>query len=150
MYLRSWHVLSLPIVECYQPRSFDLSSPLRHLGTVVRPEPLDDGRRTGDTTWGADFHGQLMAVSWDWVEILPGVVCMVDPGNVLTNIRFLDSQDCYEEPSQAIVSVNILVYRTPWQSTVCAALDGAVVAPSCPSVIGRRTYATDDRLRRAA
>jgi hypothetical protein len=122
MRLKSWQVLSLPRVECYLPRHFGAALPLRHLGTMVQPEPLSDGRRMGDTVWGTIVGGQLAAVSWDWIEILPAVVCMVDPSNALSSIRFLDADDCYEEPAQAILTINRLIYETPWQEAVCSCL----------------------------
>jgi hypothetical protein len=150
MRLRSWHVLSLPKVECYLPRLSGSDLALQHLGTVVQPEPLGDGRRLGDTTWGVVVDGRLLALSWDWIEILPGVVAMVDPGHVLTNIWFMDSEDCYEEPSRALVSVNTLIHRTPWQATVCAALDEAQSAACAPTVVGRDSYGLDNPLRLAA
>jgi len=123
--LLSWQVPSLPRVECYLPRQLDTVVPLQHLGSTLRPEPLADGRRMGDTAWGALHRGQLIALSWDWLEIVPGVVCVVDPANVLTNIRFLDAHDCYEEPVQAIVSANRLLHSTPWQPTVLGLLGAA-------------------------
>lgn len=150
MRLQSWQVLSLPQVECYLPKHVSAALPLRHLGTIVQPEPLEDGRRMGDTVWGTLATGQLMAVSWDWIEILPGVVCMVDPSNVLTNIRFMDGHDCYEEPSQATLSINALIHSTPWQAAVCAALDHAVPAGTASSVIGRQIRGSAQALRRAA
>lgn len=150
MRLQSWQVLSLPQVECYLPKHVSAALPLRHLGTIVQPEPLEDGRRMGDTVWGTLATGQLMAVSWDWIEILPGVVCMVDPSNVLTNIRFVDGQDRYEEPSQAILSVNMLVHSTPWQAAVCSALDHSHPLASAPLAVTRHARGVDQRLRRAA
>jgi hypothetical protein len=122
MRLQSWQVLSLPRVECYLPRQLSAVVPLRHLGTKVQPEPTADGRRIGDTVWGTIVGGKLAAVSWDWIEILPGVVCLVDPSNVLSNIWFLDVDDCYQEPAQAILTINGLIYDTPWQEAVRSCL----------------------------
>ena len=150
MRLQSWQVLSLPRVECYLPRHIDAALPLRHLGTTLQPEPAEDGRRIGDTVWGTLATGQLLALSWDWIEILPGVVCMVDPSNVLTNIRFMDGKDCYEEPSQAILSVNLLVHRTPWQAAVCAALENASHVDAAPQALTRHPRAFDEGFRSAA
>jgi len=104
----------------------------------------------GDTVWGTVAAGKLVAVSWDWIEVLPGVVCMVDPCNVLTNIRFMDGQDCYEEPSQAILSVNAMIHSTPWQAAVCAAMDNLLTAAVAPLALTRHAPATDHVLRRAA
>jgi hypothetical protein len=150
MRLKSWQVLSLPRVECYLPKHVSAALPLRHLGTIIQPEPHEDGRRMGDTVWGTLATGQLMAVSWDWIEILPGVVCMVDPSNVLTNIRFMDGQDCYEEPSQAALSINALIHGTPWQDAVCSALDNSLPKVAAPLGPTRHPAVCDQGLRRAA
>jgi len=150
MRLQSWQVLSLPQVECYLPKHVSAALPLRHLGTIVQPEPLEDGRRMGDTVWGTLATGQLMAVSWDWIEILPGVVCMVDPSNVLTNIRFMDGHDCYEEPSQATLSINALIHSTSWQAAVCAALSNSLPEVVAPRAATRLTREAEQELRRAA
>jgi hypothetical protein len=140
--LLSWQVPSLKPVECYLPRQLSTVVPLRHLGTLVQPEPLVDGRRIGDTAWGAMLDGRLVAAAWDWVEVLPGVVSLVDPDNVLTNLRFLDDGGCYEEPVRAVISINRLIHQTPWQQAVCAALRGPAVRP--------QPAARPEGLRRAA
>jgi hypothetical protein len=127
MRLLSWQVPSLQPVECYLPQQLERVAPLRHLGTAVQAEPLLDGRRTGDTAWGALLDGRLVAAAWDWVEVLPGVVSLADPDNVLTNLRFLDAGGCYEEPTRAVISINRLIHQTPWQTAVCAALRGAAL-----------------------
>jgi hypothetical protein len=150
MLLYSWQVLSLPRIECYPPRYFGDGPPFRHLGTSIRPDPLEDGRRLGDTVWGTNVDGRLLAAGWDWIEILPGVVCLVDPSTVLTNIRFVDALDCYEEPPQAVVKINQLIHRTPWQAIVCAALEEGVSASAASAIVGRQQLTSGTGLRRAA
>ena len=122
MRLHSWQVTDLPRVECYLPLHVPLLVRLHHIETQVRPETLDVGRRVGGTLWEELFNGRRLLVAWDWLEIMPGVVCLLDPANVSTNIRFLDARGCYEEPAQAMISVNKLVHRTPWQREVASAL----------------------------
>jgi hypothetical protein len=124
MRLRSWQVPDLPRVECYLPLHLPMRVRLHHVETHVHPEPLADGRRVGDTVWEEVFDGRRLMVAWDWLEIMPGVVCQLDPANVSTNIRFLNPRGCYEEPAQAMISVNKLVHRTPWQYVVISALRG--------------------------
>ena len=141
MRLLSGQVPSHPRVDCWLPRRLVAVVPLQHLGSTLRPEPLADGRRMGDTAWGALHRGQLIALSWDWLEIVPGAVCVLDPANVLTNIRFLDAQDCYEEPVLAIVSANRLLHSTPWQPMVLSLL-------GAPPLVARREAGA--RARRAA
>ncbi len=150
MRMLSWQVLSLPRVQCYPQMRFEGLLPFFHLGTRVQPEALRDGRRVGDTVWGAMVDGHLAAASWDWIEILPNVVCLVDPSTVLTNIQFLDEQACYEEPEQAMRSINDLIYCTPWQEAVCSALDEAARAVPAALVIGHHTHESSQGHWRAA
>jgi hypothetical protein len=100
--------------------------------------------------WGSNVDGRLLAAGWDWIEILPGVVCLVDPSTVLTNIRFVDALDCYEEPPQAVVKINQLIHRTPWQAIVCAALEEGVSASAASAIVGRQQLTSGTGLRRAA
>jgi hypothetical protein len=100
--------------------------------------------------WGTIVGGSLLAAGWDWIEILPGVVCLVDPSTVLTNIRFVDALDCYEEPPQAVVRLNQLIHRTPWQATVCAELGHALPEVAATSAIGLQVRNSGEALRRAA
>jgi hypothetical protein len=77
----------------------------------------------GDTVWAGEQGGREVALAWDWLELLPGVVCLLDPNSITTNARFLDKQDCYEEPLQAIISANRLVHMWSWQSAVLKHMD---------------------------
>lgn len=119
---QAWLVMSLPPVECYLPEDLDGWHVFHHLATNVREHVLEDGLQVGDTVWGTVVDGQQMAVAWDWVEARPGVMCLLDPNSIVTNIRFLDRGDTYQEPLQAIISANRLTHHWPWQSAVADAL----------------------------
>lgn len=119
---QAWLVLSLPPVECYLPDDLGGWHVFRHLATQVREQVLEDGLQVGDTVWGTVVDGQQLAVAWDWVEARPGVMCLLDPNSIVTNIRFLDQGDTYQEPLQAIISANRLAHHWPWQSAVADVL----------------------------
>jgi hypothetical protein len=110
--------MSLPPVECYLPEDLGGWHVFHHLATNVREHVLELGLRVGDTVWGTVVGGQQLAVAWDWVEARPGVMCLLDPNSIVTNIRFLDDSDTYQEPLQAIISANRLTHHWPWQSAV--------------------------------
>lgn len=119
---QAWMVMSLAPVECYLPDDIAGWHPFRHLATNVRDDVREDGRPVGDTVWGGMVDGQQVAVAWDWVEARPGVMCLLDPNSIVTNIRFLDGADTYQEPLQAIISANRLAHHWPWQSAVAEVL----------------------------
>lgn len=119
---QAWLVMSLPPVECYLPEDLGGWHVFHHLATNVREHVLEDGLQVGDTVWGTVVDGQQLAVAWDWVEARPGVMCLLDPNSIVTNIRFLDRSDTYQEPLEAIISANRLTHHWPWQSAVADVL----------------------------
>ena len=119
---QAWLVMSLPPVECYLPDDLGGWHVFHHLATNVREQVLEDGLQVGDTVWGTVVDGQQLAVAWDWVEARPGVMCLLDPNSIVTNIRFLDRSDTYQEPLAAIISANRLTHHWPWQSAVADVL----------------------------
>jgi hypothetical protein len=154
---QAWMVMSLAPVECYLPDDIGGWHPFYHLATNVREEVRQGGRPVGDTVWGGVVDGQPVAVGWDWVEARPGVMCLLDPNSIVTNIRFLDDGDTYQEPLQAIISANRLTHHWPWQSTVAEVLRNHTATHPVERLAGRRLAArpqarTSDasELRRAA
>lgn len=119
MKIQAWQVSSLPLVECYLSDDLTPWAGFSHVSTRVRGTvSATDQRPMGDTVWAGVQGGREVALAWDWLELLPGVVCLLDPNSITTNARFIDQQDCYEEPLQAIISANRLVHMWPWQRAV--------------------------------
>jgi hypothetical protein len=137
---QAWLVMSLPPVECYLPEDLGGWHVFRHLATNVREHVLEDGLQVGDTVWGTVVDGQQLAVAWDWVEARPGVMCLLDPNSIVTNIRFLDRSDTYQEPLQAIISANRLTHHWPWQSAVADVLKQQTAARPAVSARPRPTF----------
>lgn len=117
--IQAWQVASLPPVECYLSTDLSPWEGFSHVSTRVRGTmSAKDVRPMGDTVWAGAQGGREVALAWDWLEVLPGVVCLLDPNSITTNARFMDGQDCYEEPLQAIISANRLVHMLDWQNAV--------------------------------
>ena len=117
--LESTYLYALDAVECYLPGDPHGRQPrLRHLGTSVHQEAPGDSRRLGETTWATVLNGQRIGFVWEWIELLPGAVCILDPNDIRTNLRPLDHDGCYLERLQAIVRINQIVHRTDWQHAV--------------------------------
>jgi hypothetical protein len=89
----------------------------RHLATRVtsggRCEPC-----SGHTIWGRLSEDGDAGLAWDWVEIASGVVAMVDPMRVSTNMQLLDVDGDVLAATQAALHFNQFVRRLPWQDEV--------------------------------
>lgn len=119
MSMMPWMVTALPMVEWYLPMQRRKWPALWHATTRVRPATDDSGRRLGDTVWLGVLDGRTVGVAFEWVELRPRVVAMVDPNAISTNLRFLNADDTYQEPLRATVTLNRLVHALPWQHAVC-------------------------------
>jgi hypothetical protein len=145
--IKSW-----PIIEWKLPRDMGAWPALVHANTSTRAAahgPAD--RRCGETVWIGVVDGKSIGAAWEWIELRPGVVMISDPNTIITNIRFLDEDDAYQEFLPAVVSVNRLAHVLPWQATVAATLaatpdDHALAAHHARSGEGRHR-ALADRLR---
>jgi hypothetical protein len=63
-------------------------------------------------------------IAWDWAEIKPGVVVLMDPMALLANIRIMDdSEEGYELEGRA-ATLNRAVRSLAWHKQVRQALDG--------------------------
>ena len=139
MGLQSWMIKSWPIIEWKLPREMATWPALVHANTTTRemtPGPV--GRRCGETVWIGVVDGKSIGAAWEWVELRPGVVMISDPNTIITNIRFMDEDDAYQEFLPAVVSINRMAHVLPWQSTVAALLAAAPehAAAVAPRVIG--------------
>lgn len=122
MSMMPWMVAALPVVEWYLPEQPRWWPALRHATTRVQPDHEPDGRRRGDTVWLGVLQGRTVGVALEWVEMRPGVVAMVDPNAITTNLRFITRDDAYEDPLRATIAINRIVHELPWQHAVCEKL----------------------------
>jgi hypothetical protein len=63
-------------------------------------------------------EGDPAALAWDWIEIASGVVAMVDPMRVSTNMRIVNMNGDVLNSSEAALHFNQFVRRLPWQDEV--------------------------------
>jgi len=74
--------------------------------------------RSGHTVWG-DVSGDGDAgLAWDWIEVACGIVAMVDPMRVLTNMQLINREGLVLPASEAALHINQFVRRLPWQEEV--------------------------------
>ena len=90
----------------------------RHLATRVTNVAGIPGRCSGHTLWGRFCDDGDAGLAWDWVEVSSGVVAMVDPMQVVTNMRLLSGDGQVLTASDAALHFNQFVRRLPWQEEV--------------------------------
>jgi hypothetical protein len=61
-------------------------------------------------------------MAWDWIEIGKGVVAMVDPMRVVTNMQLVSIDGRPLTAADAALHINQFVRRLPWQDEVCRLL----------------------------
>lgn len=104
---------------------------LVHLETNVTNAGDDEEPSSGQTVWGGPSLGGTAGVAWDWVQMPPGVVAMVDPLTVITNLRLLGPRGQVLSALQAAPHLNEIVHALPWQDEVRRALQRERVAHAC-------------------
>jgi len=68
--------------------------------------------------WGRFCEDGDAGLAWDWVEVGKGVVAMVDPMRVITNMRLVTRDGCVLSATDAALHFNQFVRRLPWQDEV--------------------------------
>ena len=119
----AWMVCAWPTRLWQASRAPQLQ--LSHLGTHVLSFGDDDCLCSGQTLWGDACEEPSAGVAWDWVRLQPGVVAMLDPLGLVTNLKLLDEQGEALSQVQAAVQLQQLVHALPWQSEVQRALHQA-------------------------
>lgn len=64
----------------------------------------------------------MAGVAWDWISLPPGVVAMVDPMALITNLQFLNADGEVLAPMESVLQLNEIVHALPWQHEVQRAL----------------------------
>lgn len=112
-----WAVASWPEVEYYLPKHRSCWPQFRQGGVSFECQP-EGSPQTGSSVWVAELAGKHVGLAWDWMEIRPGVVALVDPNGIISNLRFLRDEDHFESPATTCVAVTRMVCALPWQAGV--------------------------------
>ena len=116
----SWSLRAWPTVLWQATSVSDLQ--FVHLGTRVLSAGTGGQQSLGQTLWGRRADDVEAGVAWDWVQLMPGVVAMVDPMSVVTNIRLLSLEGEVLTAWEAARHLNDVVHNLPWQKEVDRAL----------------------------
>lgn len=99
---------------------------LRHLGTQVAQAAKDCTR--GRSVWADQSDCGDVAVSWDWTFTSSYGASMDDPFGMVTNLRFVDSNDEVLTPVHAAPHLTWLVHALRWEDEVWRAVEGRQLA----------------------
>lgn len=117
----AWTLRAWPPV--YRRAGRPLSDAFEHRSTRVLDDSGDTTRTSGQTMWVWPTDDGDVGVAWDWVEVSRGVVAMLDPMSVLTNMKLLGRSGEVLTAWQATRHLNEIVFTLPWQREVRRALD---------------------------
>jgi hypothetical protein len=80
-----------------------------------------DGRNpsTGQTLWRReDELGRVCGLAWDWISMPAGLVAMLDPMALITNLQFISHEGEVLAPMESVRQLNEIVHMLPWQHEV--------------------------------
>ena len=89
-----------------------------HLSTRVTSVRRGFEPCAGNTLWGRFSKEGEAGLAWDWIEISDGVVAMVDPMSLVTNLQLVADDGRVLPATTAALHFNQFVRRLPWQEEV--------------------------------
>lgn len=116
----AWIVYAWPRLLCATDATPQLQ--LAHLSTRVLVPGDADHPAMGQTLWKGEWQHGTAGVAWDWVRLPVGVVAMVDPMSLVTNLQFLNPRGEVLAPADSARQLNEIVHALPWQQEVHRAL----------------------------
>ena len=70
----------------------------------------------GQTLWGGMVADGMVGLSWQWAQIEPGVLALIDPLSIGCNLVLLASDGGRLSPSATAMVLNRIVAVLPWQA----------------------------------
>lgn len=112
----AWIVYAWPRILCEAERAPRLH--FAHLSTRVLVTGDAEHPALGQTLWTGESDSGAAGVAWDWIRLPEGVVAMVDPMSLVTNLQFLSPAGEVLAPMQSVLQLNEIVHALPWQNEV--------------------------------
>lgn len=72
----------------------------------------------GQTLWHGYEGRGIAGVAWDWVSLPRGLVAMVDPMGLISNLQFVNGAGEVLAPLESARQLNEIVHALPWQYEV--------------------------------
>ncbi len=121
MQVSAWEVATWPAVEWYMPKRRTRWPTFTNGGTNVGPDS-HRGQVQGTSVWVADLDDARIGLAWDWAELGRGVVALIDPNSICSNLRFVRDEDHYESELPSALALSRLVHSVRWHQEVMAAI----------------------------
>jgi hypothetical protein len=112
--------LRIPLVGLNDLRLLHLHSEIDH-SIVISPEiehVSSDLRLRGYTEWIATFHGRHLSLGWDWYEMEPGALAILDPALLRTNVMLVNEQQRDVGTERTNICLLGLIRNTDWYTVV--------------------------------
>lgn len=131
--IRAWMVNSWRPVEWLVPEDPDRWPAWHHVATVV--DAHRQGMARGESVWACDVDGGRLGVAWEWIEWRPGVIVLLDPMSISSNLRAPDGCPSESGPFSRAIQLNRIAHQLPWCEQVIQALSAPPASqPSRPQV----------------
>ena len=112
----AWIVYAWPRVLCEAAKAPHLH--FEHLSTQVLEKGDAHHAACGQTLWMGNDGERQAGVAWDWISLPAGLVAMVDPMSLVTNLQFLSVAGDVLAPHESVRQLNKIVHMLPWQHEV--------------------------------
>jgi hypothetical protein len=99
------------------PLSDDTAPSAEHVSTTLSPSE-EQGVLEGVTTWRLPLKTGSVELSWEWLQLRPGVLVLKDPINIAAKPPLVQHLTGDSHEASPIKQLNNLVHQTPWQPTV--------------------------------
>lgn len=121
--IHPWMISTLPRTYFRSIDAAGMAAGMTHGATQVSRRDDEPKLHRGSTIWlSSDAQARPIALAWDWVEVRDGVVAMVDPMAIISNLECLEDTDQFSAGDYKLLSLNQIVYQLDWQSRVCRAI----------------------------
>ncbi len=119
----AWPTLDWPARNVHQLRLLHLDTRLERSNRRAGPAAAASGR----AVWGSISADGWIGLSWQWVRIDLGVVALLDPMDIRSNLRFLGAAGEPLDATARCLLNNRIVAALPWQAAAVDCVRGGTV-----------------------
>lgn len=122
----AWPIIDWPGRHIHQLSLLHLDTRLDRHARPGAPAAAASGR----AVWGGISADGWIGLSWQWVRIELGVVALLDPMDIRSNLRFLGAAGEPLDATARCLLNNRIVAALPWQAAAMDCVRGGTVERS--------------------
>jgi len=121
MFSHAWQINTWNRIQLTPTQFSNILEKFEKISTNVLHSPKG-ALRCGQALWAAPIQvgdGRLdhIGIAWDWAEVREGVVTLLDPMRLLSNLQLVsDDGICLDEVAR-VVHLNTALYTLDWQAS---------------------------------